>query len=128
MKDVKTLCHCVLCGAAVPLRATLRTNFAQRRRDCRAVFMPRLRHPETMKMGRAAANLISSPALDEGRSYLGALLKPAEQSGLDIATNPKLSPPSLGSTQGRLLLYAMSSSAGRNPEATMDILYRCCAG
>jgi transposase len=56
------------------------------------------------------------------------LVEPAEQSDLDVATNPKLSPPSLGSTQGRLLTFAMSSSAGRNLEPAMDILYRGCAG
>src|SRR5262249_23879481 len=39
-----------------------------------------------------------------------------------------LSPPLLGSTQGRLFLFPMSSGAGPNRETSMDILYRCCAG
>src|SRR5437763_6211522 len=53
--------------------------------------------------------------------------KPATESGLDIAPNPKLSPRCGESTQGRLVYLSMSSGAGRQ-EPIMENVFPCCAG
>ena len=53
--------------------------------------------------------------------------KPAEQSGLDIAPHPELSPRFGESTWSRLFHLAMSSGAGRK-EPIMDNIISCCAG
>lgn len=53
--------------------------------------------------------------------------KPAEEFGLDIVPNPKLSPRCGESAQGRLFHLPMSSGAGRK-ESIMEEIYRCCAG
>src|SRR5438034_8597569 len=53
--------------------------------------------------------------------------KPATESGLDIAPNPKLSPRCGESTQGRLVYLSMSSGAGRK-EPIMENVFACCAG
>ena len=47
--------------------------------------------------------------------------KPAIQSGLDIAPNPKLSPRFGKSTQGRLFHFSMSSGAGRKESVEADV-------
>src|SRR5881409_3243460 len=53
--------------------------------------------------------------------------KPATESGLDIAPNPKWSPRCGESTQGRLVYLSMSSGAGRK-EPIMENVFACCAG
>src|SRR5438046_10085634 len=53
--------------------------------------------------------------------------KPATESGLDIAPNPKWSPRLGESTQGRLVYLSMSSGAGRK-EPIMENVFACCAG
>jgi transposase len=53
--------------------------------------------------------------------------KPATQSGLGIAPNPKLSPRFGESMQGRLLHFSMPSGAGRK-EPIMENIISCCAG
>jgi Uma2 family endonuclease len=56
-------------------------------------------HPETMKMGRVAPSF--SCSLCSGRrSIVAWCFEPAEQCDLDIATNPKLSPPLVGEHAG----------------------------
>ena len=71
--------------------------------------------------------LTGGSALDEVGSLLGAF-KPECQSDLDIAANPKLSPPTWESTQSRLLILTMSSRGEPRGERLMDIVYPCCAG
>jgi len=53
--------------------------------------------------------------------------KPAKESGLDIAPNPKLSPRLGESTRSRLFYLSMSSSAGRK-EPIMEEICPSCAG
>src|SRR5256886_2056195 len=53
--------------------------------------------------------------------------KPATESGLDIAPNPKLSPRCGESTRSRLVYLSMSSGAGRK-EPIMENVFACCAG
>src|SRR3989442_5497852 len=53
--------------------------------------------------------------------------KPATESGLDLATNPKLSPCFGESRQGRLVSLSMSSGGGRK-EPIMENVFPCCAG
>jgi hypothetical protein len=54
-------------------------------------------------------------------------MKPATESGLDIAPNPKLSHRFGESTRSRLFHLSMSSGAGRK-ETRMENIFACCAG
>jgi hypothetical protein len=54
-------------------------------------------------------------------------MKPANESGLDITPNPKLSSRFGGSTRSRLFHLSMSSGAGVE-ETIMENIFACCAG
>src|SRR5215471_18909524 len=54
-------------------------------------------------------------------------MKPANESGPDIAPNPKLSPRFGESTRSRLFRLSMSSGAERK-ETRMENVFACCAG
>src|SRR3989442_15290079 len=53
--------------------------------------------------------------------------KPATESGLDIAPNPKLAPRCGESTRSRLVYLSMSSGAGRKEPIMLNV-FHCCAG
>src|SRR5512143_381310 len=92
------------------------------------LVMPRSRHPEIMKTASGWRYHESSGLTSDRRSFVLWCFEPAEQFDPDIATNPRLSPPPLGSTHGRLLPRSMSSGVGSPGEATMETIYPRCAG
>src|SRR5262245_30272464 len=67
------------------------------------------------------------PSPDEGR-FRTWCREPARKFGPDVATDPRLSPPSPESTHNRLFDPRMSSGAGTQTEGPMEPLYACCAG
>jgi len=79
------------------------------------------RHPETLKMGCAATILDRRPRAGR-RPVFAWCFELEEPCGLDGALHPKLLPPCLGSTQGRLFRLLLSSDAEPYPEATRDPL------
>jgi hypothetical protein len=84
-----------------------------------------VRHPQSMKMH--SRSIYDRLRLRWTKANNPWSRKPDNESGLDIAPHPKLSPGLGQSAQGRLFPLSMSSGAARE-ESIMDEIYRCCAG
>src|SRR5260221_9382147 len=54
--------------------------------------------------------------------------EPAEELDPDIATNPSLSPPTVGEHARQTVESFDVPGVGSPQEATMETIYRCCAG
>jgi transposase len=89
--------------------------------------MPPEAAPILMKMGSFRLTLDHAIRL-RSKAVFTRCFEPVEQSGPDVATNPSLSPPSLGEHAWQTVASVRCPRSGSLPEATMETIYPCCAG